>query len=206
MGDVYQIKDQEEAYFLTFQIVGWADVFSRQAYRDIMLQSFDYSRKNKGLELFAYVIMTNHVYAIMRSKNGVLSGLVRDIKKFTSKRILNEILNNKKESRKERLEMIFCYHAKFNKRAKNMQLWTHENHAVELSTNNLIETRKYSYSKLSYYAFLAFITFNSLLISLSGIKLIRYPFILCAVTFSGSFEGSALACKRNIPKLSNFTV
>ena len=31
MGDVYQIKDQEEAYFLTFQVVGWADVFSRQA-------------------------------------------------------------------------------------------------------------------------------------------------------------------------------
>jgi REP element-mobilizing transposase RayT len=141
MGDAYQIHDQEEAYFMTFQVVGWADVFSRQAYRDMILESFEYSRKNKGLELFAYVIMTNHVHVIMRSKKGDLSGLVRDIKKFTSKRILNEIITNPKESRKKWLEIIFRYYAKYNKRAGDMQLWTHENHAVELSTNNMLETR-----------------------------------------------------------------
>ncbi|WP_228488775.1 transposase [Prolixibacter sp. SD074] len=122
-------------------ISGWADVFSRQLYKDIILESFEYSRKNKGLELFAYVIMTNHVHAIMRSKKGELSGLVRDIKKFTSKQILNEIKINPKESRKEWLEMIFRYHAKYNKRSGEEQFWTHENHAVELSTNSLIETR-----------------------------------------------------------------
>ncbi len=37
--------------------------------------------------------------------------------------------------------MVFQYHAKFNKRAGEQQLWTHENHAVELSTNNMIDTR-----------------------------------------------------------------
>jgi hypothetical protein len=37
--------------------------------------------------------------------------------------------------------MIFKYHAKFNKRAGTMQLWTHENHAVELSTNEMIDSR-----------------------------------------------------------------
>ena len=141
MGDAYQIKNQEEVYFLTFQVVGWADVFTRQVYKEMILESFDYCRLNKSLELFAYVIMSNHVHAIMRSKNGDLSGLVRDIKKFTSKQILNEISRNPHESRKEWLEMIFSYHAKYNKRAGDKQLWTHENHAVELSTNNMIETR-----------------------------------------------------------------
>jgi len=56
--------------------------------------------------------MTNYVHAIMRSKKGKLSGLVRDIKKFTSMQILNEIKINPKESRKAWLEMIFRYHAK----------------------------------------------------------------------------------------------
>jgi len=70
MGDAYQIKNQEVLFFLIFQVVGWADVFSRQLYKDIILASFEYSRKNKGLESFAYVIVTNHVHVIMRSKKG----------------------------------------------------------------------------------------------------------------------------------------
>ena len=58
-------------------IVGWADVFSRQLYKDIILESFEYNRKNKVLELFANVIMTNHVHAIMRSKKKGGEGAVQ---------------------------------------------------------------------------------------------------------------------------------
>ncbi len=141
MGQAYQIQDQSRPYFLTFQIVGWADIFSRKVYRDIILDSLKYCRESKGLILFAYVIMTNHVHAIMQSKDRDLSGLVRDFKKFTSKAILNEVNQNKQESRREWLEMVFRYHAKFNKRAKEMQLWTHQNHAVEISTNDMIDSR-----------------------------------------------------------------
>lgn len=146
MGYSYQIRDQNGLYFFTFQVVGWADVFSRKEYRDIVLDSFDYCRSAKGLEIFAYVIMTNHVHAIMRSKNGKLSDTIRDFKKFTSKKILNQVSSNRKESRKEWLEMIFKYHAKFNKRAGDVQFWTaaadrHENHAVELSSNQMIDSR-----------------------------------------------------------------
>lgn len=141
MGNAYQIKDQEATYYLTFQVVGWADVFSRQIYRDIIIDSFKYCIENKGLELFAYVIMTNHVHVIMRSKNGNLSDIVRDFKKYTSKQILELISSSNIESRREWLEMIFKYHARFNKRAGERQLWTHENHAVELSTNEMMDSR-----------------------------------------------------------------
>ena len=37
--------------------------------------------------------------------------------------------------------MIFRYHAKFNKRAGEKQLWTHENHAVEMFTNDMLDSR-----------------------------------------------------------------
>lgn len=141
MGDAYQIKDQEAIYYFTFQVVGWADIFSRQIYRDTIIESFKFCKKEKGMELFAFVIMTNHVHTIMRSKEGKLSDLVRDFKKHTSKQILKEISESNKESRKEWLEMIFRYHAKFNKRAGEKQVWTHENHAVELNTNEMIDSR-----------------------------------------------------------------
>ena len=141
MGQSYQINDQYRAYFLTFQIVGWADVFTRQKYRDIVLASFKYCRESKGMNLFGYVIMTNHIHVLMQSRDGDLSGLVRDIKKHTSKKILKEIKENKQESRKEWLKMIFAYHAKYNKRTKEVQLWTHENHAVEMSANDMFDSK-----------------------------------------------------------------
>lgn len=46
----YQIKDQQAAYFVTVQVVHWADIFSRKIYRDIVIESLDYCGKHKGLE------------------------------------------------------------------------------------------------------------------------------------------------------------
>ena len=140
MADAYQIKNQKGLYFLTLQVVGWADIFTRQFYRDIIIDSFVYCRKSKGLKVYSYVIMSNHVHCIVSGENN-LSDVVRDLKKFTSKEILKLLNENTQESRKEWLFMIFKYHAKFNKRVEKFQFWTHENHAVELTSNEMIESR-----------------------------------------------------------------
>ncbi|PIZ05630.1 MAG: transposase, partial [Flavobacteriales bacterium CG_4_10_14_0_8_um_filter_32_5] len=68
MSDGYQIKNQQGLYFLTFQVVGWADVFSRKVYRDIVIDSFDYCRKHKQLKIYSYVIMTNHIHCILSTE------------------------------------------------------------------------------------------------------------------------------------------
>ncbi|PZX55925.1 transposase IS200 family protein [Algoriphagus ratkowskyi] len=75
-------------YFLTFQVVGWADVFSRQVYQDLVLTNLTYCRKEKGLYLFGYVVMTNHIHLVVQQKDGKLSDWVRDFKKYTSKKLL----------------------------------------------------------------------------------------------------------------------
>jgi len=49
MGEAYQIRDQELPHFLTFQVVGWADVFVRKVYRDFILENLTYCRNEKGL-------------------------------------------------------------------------------------------------------------------------------------------------------------
>ena len=109
MGEAYQIRNQEGICFLTFQIVGWVDVFSRIHYKDIIIESLSYCRKEKGMELFAYVIMNNHIHLIIRSRSGDLSALVRDYKKYTSKQILHTILEIN-ESRREWMIMIFSFY------------------------------------------------------------------------------------------------
>ncbi len=139
MGESYQIRDPQGLYFLTFQVVGWADIFTRKIYRDILIESFQYCRLQKGLKLHSYVIMSNHVHCILSTEFN-LSAIVRDFKKFTSKAILKQ-LESPKESRKDWMKLVFEYHAKYNKRVKLVQFWTHENHAVELSTNAMIDSR-----------------------------------------------------------------
>lgn len=141
MGVSYQIKDQEGLYFLTGQVVGWVDIFSRKVYRDIIIESLDYCRKNKGLAIYSYVIMTNHLHLIVQNQRSSLSDTMRDFKRFTSNRIMSEVENNDRESRREWMEMVFKYHAKYNGRVKEKQFWTHENHAVELTDNDMIDSK-----------------------------------------------------------------
>jgi REP element-mobilizing transposase RayT len=127
-------------YFLTLQVVGWAAIFTRQFYRDIIIDSFVFCRKSRGLKVYSYVIMSNHIHCIV-SANDNLSDVIRDLKKFTDKEILKAIGENIQESRKGWLLMIFKYQAKFNKRVKKFQFWTHENHTVELTSIEMIESR-----------------------------------------------------------------
>jgi hypothetical protein len=44
--------------------------------------------------------MTNHLHLVVQQKDGKLSDWVRDIKKFTSKKLLKMIMENPQESRK----------------------------------------------------------------------------------------------------------
>jgi REP element-mobilizing transposase RayT len=141
MGDSYQIKDQEGLYFLTFTVVGWVDVFSRKIYRDIIIESMRFCTQNKGLLIYSYVIMTNHIHLIVRSETGKLSDTVRDFKRFTSNRILSDISENNQESRREWMDVVFRYHAKYNNRVNEKQFWTHENHAVELTSNDMVDSK-----------------------------------------------------------------
>lgn len=141
MSDGYQIKNQEGLYFITCQVVGWVDVFSRQKYRDFIIDSLKFCQANKDLIIYSYVIMTNHVHLIIRSDNGRLSDVLRDFKRFTSNMILTDIEFNSHESRRDWMDVVFRYHGKYNTRVENKQFWTHESHPVELTNNVNIDTR-----------------------------------------------------------------
>ena len=49
------------------QMVRWIDVFTRKTYRDIVIDRLRFCQQMKGLKIFAFVVMSNHVHAILRS-------------------------------------------------------------------------------------------------------------------------------------------
>ena len=100
MGYSYAVRDQQGQYFVTFTVHQWVDVFTRPIYVDILLESIRYCQKNKGLQVYAWVIMCNHIHMIISCESGKLSDIIRDLKKYTSSKIVKAIENNKNESRK----------------------------------------------------------------------------------------------------------
>jgi REP element-mobilizing transposase RayT len=140
MSTGYKIGEQDELYFVTFQIVRWVDIFTRQVYRDIVIDSLRFCQRTKGLEIYAYVIMSNHIHLLMRSNMGSLSNIIREIKSFTAREILKTV-DTESESRRNWMLNLFEFSAKQQKRSEKYQLWTHENHAEIIYSNHFMDEK-----------------------------------------------------------------
>ena len=139
MSTGFKISDQSKTYFLTFQIVGWVDLFTRKIYRDIVIDSLKYCQDKKGLNLFAFVIMSNHMHLLAQSRNEDLSGFIRDFKRFTSAQFI-DFIENGNESRRDWLRVVFEYHGML-KSKQEIQIWTHESHAELIYSQKFIEQK-----------------------------------------------------------------
>ncbi|KOH45031.1 REP-associated tyrosine transposase [Sunxiuqinia dokdonensis] len=140
-ADNYFVTDQNAIYFLTFTVEDWIDVFTRKEYKVVMADSLNYCIENKGLELFAWCLMSNHIHLVCRAEeNCRISDIVRDLKKFTAKAIL-KMIEREPESRKEWMLYRFRYAGKFDNRIKTYKFWQETNHAILLDNTRLIEQR-----------------------------------------------------------------
>ena len=129
-GDRYHIDDQHATYFLTFTVVDWIDIFTRLDYKYIIVDSLNHCIKEKGLECFAWVLMSNHLHLVARANPPFrLSDVIRDLKKFTSKKIV-DIMQVNNESRKEWMLHKFEFAAHKTGRAEHFKVWQDSNHPI----------------------------------------------------------------------------
>ena len=144
-GDKYLITDQQARFFLTLTIIQWIDLFSRMEYRDIVVGSLNYCVKKKGLDIYSWVIMTNHIHLIAGCRAPHrMSDFLRDFKKFTSKKIINAI-KEIPESRRDWLLDKFSFEARRTGRAKDYKLWKDDNHAINLDHSRIDMIEKINY-------------------------------------------------------------
>ena len=134
MSSKYKVGEDAIAHFVTFAVVGWIDVFSREQYKEIFVNSLQYCQQHKGLTLHAWVIMTNHVHLIISSNTNKIEDIVRDLKKYTSKQIIKAIQENPTESRKEWMLNLFSFAGKNNNNNKDHQFWKQDYHPIELNS------------------------------------------------------------------------
>lgn len=140
MGTKNKISDGYK-YFITLTVVDWIDIFTRPVYRHIILDSLEYCKKNKGLIVNAWCLMSNHLHMIVETIDRTsLSDVLRDFKKFTSKEIIKTI-QEIPESRKEWLLNRFEYAGRNNVKIKNYKFWMDGNEAKELSSTQFLDEK-----------------------------------------------------------------
>lgn len=139
-ADGYKIRDQGALHFLTFTIEGRTDIFTRRRYRDIVLENMRYCREHKGLINGAYVIMPNHIHTIWRSARNDLSGLIRDFKAYTARKIITSI-DTEPESRREWLQYMMQFYANGTSRNEKYKLWTNDNHPEVIFSEDFLKIK-----------------------------------------------------------------
>ena len=141
MSRKYKFNEKTGAYFISFATVNWIDVFTRDIYFSIFVESLDHCRKNKGMEIYGYCIMHSHIHLIFRSALGDPSGLIRDLKGFTSRKLLKTIEDNPEESRKEWMLWMFERAGKKNSNVKHRQFWQQNNQPIEIWSLKVFEQK-----------------------------------------------------------------
>jgi putative transposase len=141
MSTKYKFRDQNKLHFVSFSVVYWVDVFIRNEYRDIILDSLKYCQNKKGLEVYAWCIMTSHIHLIIGTEGDKMENIMRDFKSFTSRTLKETIKNNPQESRRDWLIWMMERAGKKSSHHKGFQLWQEGNHPIELFDNYMMEQK-----------------------------------------------------------------
>ncbi|MDP4272610.1 MAG: transposase [Bacteroidota bacterium] len=133
MSRKYKFRNPEAVYFVSFATVNWIDVFTRREYKDIVVDSLNYCIREKGLIVYAWVIMSNHVHLVIEGREVALENVLRDMKKHTANEILDAIKKNQQESRREWMLWMFERAGKKNPNNSKYQFWQQHNQPIELT-------------------------------------------------------------------------
>ncbi len=118
-------------YFITPTIKNWYYIFDRYSRWQILADSIKHCQQHKGLEVFAYVFMLNHLHLIVQSPD--VSGFIRDFKKYTS----NELIKNIRQNEPAVLDL-------FRNEDGSYTFWKEDNQP------KILENEKFSLQKLNY--------------------------------------------------------
>ncbi len=84
------LKDQ--VHFITFTVKNWYYLFDRYQRFQLLEDSFVYCQKEKGLKVYAFVFMLNHLHFITSAPD--LANVIGSMKTFLSKKFKQSILEN----------------------------------------------------------------------------------------------------------------
>ncbi len=83
-------------FFCTITVLDWVPVFLDARYIEPLIESLRFCRANKGMQLYAYVVMPHHVHMIVAAND--IHALFRDFKRFTSRTVHERLMADGRET------------------------------------------------------------------------------------------------------------
>ena len=123
-------EENQHPYFLTFTVHRWYYLFDRHGRWEILLNSLKYCQQHKGLKVYNWVFMLNHIHLVVSSPDVI--GFVRDFKRFTTKALKENI-----EQTEGNILKLFLEKGKY-------QFWKSDN------MPELIKSREFYMTKAKY--------------------------------------------------------
>ena len=126
-------------YFTTSTVIDWVDIFTRVSYRHIVVDSLAYCQKAKGLKIYAWVLMSNHLHMVVSTEaKQAIGDILRDFKKFTNKKILKTLKEDEHESRRMWMRNGSGPAGANDKRITNYRFWQEGNHVEDIYTSEFL--------------------------------------------------------------------
>lgn len=87
-------------YFVTFTILDWIKIFIDDRYFNLVYKWFDYVKENYQNQIYGYVIMPNHIHALIyiSDKSPAISKLIQNAKRFLAYDIVDLLKQDNRQN------------------------------------------------------------------------------------------------------------
>jgi REP element-mobilizing transposase RayT len=134
MRSRYRVHHPDRAHFVTCTIIEWLPVFTSSACCDIIVKSLQHCREHKALKIYAWVILDNHLHAILAAPD--LSAVLRDLKSFTAREILKQM---PAEGRQWLVNQLHYYRAEH--KPNEYQVWQEGSHPQVIMDDTMMRQK-----------------------------------------------------------------
>ncbi|HEX8372065.1 MAG TPA: transposase [Chthoniobacterales bacterium] len=117
---------------MTSTIVEWLPVFTSAKTCDILVETLAWYQANKGLKIYAWVILENHFHAILQHDE--LPRVMADLKKF----IARKLVSHWEGTRQEWLVHQLAHYKLKHKTTSQHQVWQEGYHPQQISDDAMM--------------------------------------------------------------------
>ena len=136
MRSRYKVTEESNTYFITTSIQQWVPLLFNETLFQIILDSLKYCQANKELRVHGYVIMINHVHAIISHENyNEIPNIARDFKRHTATQIKDYLGSLGKFSQ---LFWLTPFHSR--ERGEN-KIWQEGYHPVAITSKSFFDQK-----------------------------------------------------------------
>lgn len=128
----YKVFETYYPYFVTCSVVDWLSIFSISGVAQIILDSLKFHQQHRGLTLYAYVVMEDHIHLVIQSD--YLEKNMRTFKSFTARQIIDLLKTRGNDFYLHKLRDLKLSHHK----GSEFQCWQEGYHPKQIISDKMM--------------------------------------------------------------------